>query len=80
MRKKKKRKMRQGRAAVKETDWRMGGNRRGKKEEETKGRACACGCECARLQKPPTVMRQTNELAFCHAGHMCVWMTGTGAS
>lgn len=44
MRKKKKKKgmkMRQGRAGVKETDWRMGGNRRGKKEEETKGRACA---------------------------------------
>lgn len=25
-----------------------------------------CVCVC------PAVMRQTNELAFCHAGHMCV--------
>lgn len=84
MKKKKKgMKMRKGRAAVKETDWkkRRIGNRRGKKEGETKGRVCVCQCVCVcSLAKPPTVMRQTNELAFCHAGHMCVWLTGTGAS
>ena len=34
---------------------------------------CVSVCVCVRaLAKPPTVMRQTNELAFCHAGHMCV--------
>lgn len=45
--KKKGMKMRQGRAAVKETDWKKGrmGNRRGKKEDETKVCVCVLACK-----------------------------------
>lgn len=49
-------KMRKGRAAVKETDWKKGriGNRRGKKEDVTKGRCvCVSMCVCSRLQNLP---------------------------
>lgn len=56
MKKKKKgMKMRKGRAAVKETDWKKWriGNRRGKKEDETKGGVCVCQCVRACLQSLP---------------------------
>lgn len=31
-------------------------------------------------QKAPTVMRQANELALCHAGHTWTWLTATRVS
>lgn len=70
---------------MKKTDWEKGDDRKwGRKEREwDDGSVGVCVCECwlaTHTHPSPAVMRQTNELAFYHAGHMCVWLTETGAS
>lgn len=78
MTKKKGMKMRNVSIAVKETNWRKGNWQR-KIDDEIKKKRLHAVCMALLATHPhPTVMRQTNELAFCHAGHMCVADTDWG--